>query len=219
MGLAKTAGLAIKRIVDVVAAIVLLAPCLPLFLIVGVWIKLDSPGPIFFRQERLGYRGKLFSVFKFRSMTVEAELLTLGLPGNSASPHITRVGHYLRNYRIDELPQLINVVRGEMSLVGPRPLVPLYFPTWTAEERRRLDMPPGMTGWQQVSGAAKHTWEQRVVLDVWYVDHWSLWLDLWILLRTPWVVIAAKTVYGRGGMDVSSIPRRAVAEEEAQHDA
>ncbi len=101
-----------------------------------------------------------------------------------------------------------NVLVGTMSLVGPRPLVPLHAHAWTAEERRRLDAKPGMTGWQQVNGAATNTWEQRVALDLWYVDHWSLWLDLKILFRTPLVVIGATTVYGKDGVERSSIPTR-----------
>jgi lipopolysaccharide/colanic/teichoic acid biosynthesis glycosyltransferase len=143
-------------------------------------------------------------------MTVGADRMTHGLPEDAASSLITSVGKWLRNYRLDELPQLINVARGEMSLVGPRPLVPVYADSWTDEERKRLNMRPGMTGWQQVRGAATHNWDQRVALDVWYVEHWTLLLDLFILLRTPWVVISAKTVYGQDGVDCSSIPPRAL---------
>jgi lipopolysaccharide/colanic/teichoic acid biosynthesis glycosyltransferase len=209
-------ALRIKRTIDFLAAILLLVICAPLFLVVAILIKLDSSGPVFFRQERLGYRGRRFHIFKFRTMTADADRIMRGLPGDAASPLITRVGKYLRNYRIDELPQLINVVRGEMSLVGPRPLVPVYAYAWTAEERMRLDVRPGLTGWQQVSGAAQHTWTQRVALDLWYVKNWNLALDFLILLRTPWVVIAAKTVYGSGGVDCSSIPPRALAETASQ---
>ncbi len=202
-------GLGLKRIIDLVAAIVLLVVCSPLFLVVAILIKLDSSGPVFFRQERIGYRGRLFRIFKFRTMTANADQITRGMPGDAACPLITRVGQHLRNYRIDELPQLINVVWGEMSLVGPRPLVPVYANAWTDEERKRLNMRPGMTGWQQVNGAATHDWAQRVALDVWYVEHWTLCLDILIVLRTPWVVIAAQTVYGSDGIDSSSIPPRA----------
>ena len=133
---------------------------LPIFFVVAVAIKLDSSGPVFFRQERIGYRGRTFRIFKFRTMAADADRLTRGLPGDASSPLITKVGRYLRDYRIDEFPQLINVVRGEMSLVGPRPLVPLYAHAWTNEERKRLNLRPGMTGWQQINGAGTLNWTQ-----------------------------------------------------------
>ncbi len=139
----RTFGLIIKRLLDLVAATILLVLFAPIFFVVAVAIKLDSSGPVFFRQERIGCGGRGFRIFKFRTMTADADRLTRGLPGDSASPLITSVGRHLRNYRIDELPQLLNVVRGEMSLVGPRPLVPLYAHTWTQEERKRLNMRPG----------------------------------------------------------------------------
>ena len=207
----RTFGLIIKRLLDLVAATILLVLFAPIFFVVAVAIKLDSSGPVFFRQERIGCGGRGFRIFKFRTMTADADRLTRGLPGDSASPLITSVGRHLRNYRIDELPQLLNVVRGEMSLVGPRPLVPLYAHTWTQEERKRLNMRPGMTGWQQINGAGTLNWEERAALDVWYVEHWSFWLDCLILLRTPWVVVRGNTVYGKDGQDRSSIPNRSSA--------
>lgn len=169
-------------------------------------VKLDSPGPAFFIQERLGWHGNKIRVIKFRTMVQDAE--HKGTLVGVADPRITKIGHVFRKFRIDEWPQLFNVLVGTMSLVGPRPLVPLHAHAWTAEERRRLDAKPGMTGWQQVNGAATNTWEQRVALDLWYVDHWSLWLDLKILFRTPLVVIGATTVYGKDGVERSSIPTR-----------
>jgi lipopolysaccharide/colanic/teichoic acid biosynthesis glycosyltransferase len=205
---ARSCGVFAKRLLDVVAAICLLLVLAPLFLLVALAIKFNSPGPIFFRQERIGREGRGFRIFKFRTMTADADRLTRGLPGDSANPLITSVGRHLRNYRIDELPQLINVVRGEMSLVGPRPLVPLYSHAWTSEERKRLNMLPGMTGWQQINGAGTLTWEERAAMDVWYVEHWSFRLDCLILLRTPWVVVRGNTVYGKDGQDRSAIPNR-----------
>jgi lipopolysaccharide/colanic/teichoic acid biosynthesis glycosyltransferase len=204
-------GFIIKRLIDFVAAVLLLVILLPIFFVVAVAIKLDSFGPVFFRQERIGYRGRTFRIFKFRTMAANADRLTRGLPGDASSPLITKVGRYLRDYRIDEFPQLINVVRGEMSLVGPRPLVPLYAHAWTNEERKRLNLRPGMTGWQQINGAGTLNWTQRAALDVWYVDHWSLWRDFIILLRTPLVVLRSDTVYGKDGQDRSSIPDRAAS--------
>jgi len=205
----RNCGLIVKRLIDFVAAVLLLVILLPIFFVVAVAIKLDSSGPVFFRQERIGYRGRTFRIFKFRTMAADADRLTRGLPGDASSPLITKVGRYLRDYRIDEFPQLINVVHGEMSLVGPRPLVPFYAHAWTEAERQRLNMRPGMTGWQQINGAGTLTWEERAAMDVWYVEHWNFWLDCLILLRTPWVVIRGNTVYGKDGQDISSIPSRA----------
>ena len=208
-------GLAMKRLIDVVIACALLILCLPLFIVTAILIKFDSTGPVFFRQERVGLNGRLFRIFKFRTMTADADRQTRGLPGDSANPLVTSVGRYFRNSRIDELPQLINVLQGEMSLVGPRPLVPVYADLWTAQERKRLAMRPGMTGWQQINGGGTLIWSERVLLDLWYIEHWSLWLDFLILLRTPWTVVRANTFYGKEGQDLSSIPDRSAATNES----
>jgi len=203
-------GLAIKRLIDFVVSAVFLITSAPLMLVCAAVIKLDSRGPVFFRQERMGVRGKLFRVFKFRTMVQNAE--KIGTITGVSDTRITRVGRVFRKFRMDEWPQLINVLRGDMSLVGPRPLVPLFVHTWTDEERRRLDAKPGMTGWQQINGAATNTWDQRVALDLWYIDNWSLWLDLKIFLRTPLVVLKANTVYGKDGNELSSVPTRVQSE-------
>jgi lipopolysaccharide/colanic/teichoic acid biosynthesis glycosyltransferase len=208
----RTLRLCIKRLVDLVVATALLILSAPIMLVCAIIIKLDSTGPVFFIQERLGLRGKMFRVVKFRTMVQDAE--RKGTLVSVSDSRITKVGRLFRKFRIDEWPQLINVFRGEMSLVGPRPLVALHAHAWTAEERRRLDAKPGMTGWQQVNGAAMNTWEERVALDLWYVDHWSLWLDSKILIRTPLVVLGAQMVYGKDGVERSSIPTR-VQEETA----
>ncbi|HTQ39639.1 MAG TPA: sugar transferase [Pirellulales bacterium] len=202
-------GLIVKRVQDAVFSAVCLLLCSPFLLLIAAAIKLTSKGPIFFRQERLGYRGKTFSIFKFRTMVQDAE--RTGNIVHVSDPRITGLGWYLRQYRIDEIPQFLNVLRGEMSIVGPRPLVPNFAHFWTAEERRRLDMPPGLTGWQQVNGAATHSWDERVAQDIWYVDHWSLWLDFKIMFRTPWVVLRANTVYGKDGQQLSAIPTQALS--------
>jgi len=199
-------GLAIKRLLDLVTSAILLTLSAPLMLVCAAIIKVDSRGSVFFRQERLGLRGQLFRVFKFRTMFTDGANSD---PNVSVSdPRITTVGRVFRKFRMDEWPQLINVFRGEMSLIGPRPLVPLHAHAWTEEERKRLNMKPGMSGWQQINGAATNTWEERVALDVWYIEHWSLWLDLKIFLKTPLVVLGAKTVYGRDGHERSAIPTR-----------
>jgi lipopolysaccharide/colanic/teichoic acid biosynthesis glycosyltransferase len=207
-------GLLLKRMIDFAVSAVLLLLSAPLMLICAIIIKLDSRGPVFFRQERLGWHGKPFRVFKFRTMVQDAE--KIGTITSVTDPRITAVGRVFRKFRMDEWPQLINVFLGEMSLIGPRPLVPLFAHTWTPEELRRLEMKPGMSGWQQINGAATNTWEERVALDLWYVDHWSLWLDLKIFLHTPLVVLGARTVYGKDGMELSSIPTQVRSEALAQ---
>jgi undecaprenyl phosphate N,N'-diacetylbacillosamine 1-phosphate transferase len=204
-------ALAVKRLADLVVSATLLVLSAPLMLICAAIIKLDSKGPALFQQERLGQNGKLFRVCKFRTMARDVD--AKGIVIADGDPRITRVGRVFRKFRMDEWPQLINVFRGEMSLVGPRPLVPLYAHTWSEEERRRLEVKPGMTGWQQINGAATNTWEERIALDLWYVEHWSLLLDLKIFLRTPLVVLRANTVYGRdGGKELSAVPTRVLQE-------
>lgn len=202
----RSIGLAVKCLADVVVAAVLAVLLSPLLFICAVALVVDSPGPVFFRQRRLGRDGRLFRVFKFRTMVVDAEKLGTGILTCEGDPRVTRIGHIMRKYRIDEIPQLLNVLCGEMSLVGPRPLVPDYFDHWSDHDRRRLLMLPGITGWQQINGGERNTWQQRMELDVWYVEHWSLWLDLRILLRTPWVVMRADTAHDKDGWKRSAIP-------------
>lgn len=197
-------GLRMKRAFDLVGALLLLVPAGPLLLLAALAIRLDSPGPVFFRQDRLGLRGRVFSIFKFRTMGADAHLG--GLLTHRDDPRITRVGRLLRATRMDELPQLLNVLRGDMSLVGPRPLLPQYLPYYGPGDARRMAVPPGMTGWQQVNGAARHGWRERIALDLWYVDHRSLLLDLRILWRTAGVVLRGDTVYAPDGSQESGLP-------------
>ena len=195
-----------KRVLDRVLGGLLLALLAPVLAAAAAAIRRDSPGPVLFRQARLGLEGRVFTILKFRTM---AE----GIPGLMTcrdDPRITPVGRFLRTYRLDELPQLLNVVRGEMSLVGPRPLLPEFLPYYAELDRRRLEVRPGMTGWQQVNGAARHSWRERIALDVWYVDHRSGWLDLRILLLTLGVVLRADTVYAPDGSQRSGLPDRYV---------
>ena len=190
----RKAALAVKRAFDVVASSAMLIVCLPLMALIALAIKLDSPGPIFFRQHRAGLHGKPFRIYKFRSMVTRADRTG---PVTSLTDHrVTRVGRFLRLTTLDELPQLINVLRGEMSLVGPRALL---MESIKPEEMRRLDMKPGMTGPVLVNGRQSLSWDQRMALDLWYVDHWSLWLDFRILLRTIPVVLSWENVYDREG--------------------
>lgn len=199
-------ALTIKRIVDCIAAILLLVFLSPAFVIISFLIKQVSSGPIFFRQDRLGLNGQVFSVFKFRTMVKNASKFGDGFVISENDERITPLGKTLRKYRLDELPQLINVVKGEMSLVGPRPLLPEYLEYYTKTDRKRLLMSPGMTGWQQVNGGSCNTWEERIALDIWYIENWSLWLDIRILFLTVRVVLKADTVYGKDGYQFSGLP-------------
>lgn len=204
--------LLLKRIIDVAGSLVGLTLLSPLFLIAAVLIKVDSPGPVFFRQERVGKDGRRFRIFKFRSMVDGAARLGSGIYVSEGDPRITRVGRFLRRASLDELPQLINVLRGEMSLVGPRPTLAYQVEKYTARQRRRLLVKPGLTGWAQVKGRNSLSWPEKIELDLYYIDRWSLWMDLYILLLTPLAVFRRDTVYRRGGPD--EISRQAGAEAE-----
>ena len=148
-------------------------------------IKLEDRGPVLYRQRRVGLRGEEFELLKLRTMVVGAETTGAGLAVNRGDPRITKVGRLLRRLSLDELPQLWNVVRGEMSLIGPRPTLRYQVEKYTDRQRRRLEVKPGITGWAQIHGRAKLPWEERIELDVWYVEHRSPWIDVKILLRTP----------------------------------
>jgi lipopolysaccharide/colanic/teichoic acid biosynthesis glycosyltransferase len=148
-------------------------------------IKLEDRGAVLFRQRRVGRGGAEFELLKLRTMVEGAESIGAGAAVNKGDPRITRVGRALRRLSLDELPQLWNVVRGDMSLIGPRPTLAYQVERYTDRQRRRLDVKPGITGWAQINGRAALPWDERIELDVWYVEHRSPWLDLKILLRTP----------------------------------
>jgi len=139
-------------------------------------------------------------------MVVNASMMGVGLATYCGDPRITRVGAFLRKYRLDELPQLFNVLSGEMSLVGPRPLLPEFLPYWSERDKRRLLVKPGITGWQQVTGGSRHSWSERIDKDLWYIDHWSFWIDCEVLLRTLVVVLKADTLFGADGWQRSGTP-------------
>jgi lipopolysaccharide/colanic/teichoic acid biosynthesis glycosyltransferase len=174
-----------KRLFDLLMTAIGLIIILPLMLVVSilVWIFLGTP--ILFRQPRPGYKGRPFITYKFRTMTNRT-----GPDGNLLpdADRLTLFGRFLRSTSLDDLPQLFNVLRGEMSLVGPRPLLMQYLKRYTPEQMRRHDVLPGITGWAQIHGRNALDWENKFRLDVWYVDHWSFWLDLKILFLTPWKV-------------------------------
>jgi len=170
-----------KRILDLTLTIPGLLVISPLLLVVSFLILINDGRPILFKQVRPGFKGKLFKNYKFRTMTNRYDLHGNLLPDAS---RITRLGHFLRSTSIDELPELFNVLRGEMSLVGPRPLLVQYLERYSAEQARRHDVLPGITGWAQINGRNAISWEDKFRLDVWYVDHWSLGLDVKILGMT-----------------------------------
>jgi undecaprenyl phosphate N,N'-diacetylbacillosamine 1-phosphate transferase len=173
----------------------------PLLWLLAVLVRLDSPGPAFFRQVRIGRGGKPFVAIKFRSMVDKATTMGLGLNVAADDDRITRVGHFLRNTSLDELPQLYHVLTGDMSLVGPRPTLPYQVAAYDDFQRRRLLVKPGITGWAQVNGRNSIPWEERIRLDVWYVENWSLGLDLAILLRTIKVWANQEGLYGPMGVN------------------
>jgi exopolysaccharide biosynthesis polyprenyl glycosylphosphotransferase len=191
--------LILKRFMDIAISLFLILMLLPIFLVISVLIKATSSGPVFFRQQRVGYNGRLFTLYKFRTMVEDAEKLKKELLRHNEmdgpvfkmkdDPRVTNVGAFLRRTSVDELPQLINVLKGDMSLVGPRPPVPPEVAQYTLGDRRRLSMKPGITGIWQVSGRNKIPFKEWMEMDREYIDHWSLWLDLKILFRTIPVVL------------------------------
>jgi len=185
----------VKRLVDLLGSLPGLLLISPLLLGVALAIKLDDRGPVFFRQQRAGLKGQIFKIFKFRTMVQNAEKMGAGVFVEEEDPRITRVGKFLRHSSLDELPQLINIVRGEMSLVGPRPTLPYQVENYDQRQMRRLEVKPGITGWAQVNGRSALTWPERIELDLWYIDNWSLWLDLKIILKTFLVVLKKGNLY------------------------
>ncbi|HEY2469488.1 MAG TPA: sugar transferase [Terracidiphilus sp.] len=170
-----------KRTLDLLIGTAVLPIFAPAVIVVWCLIRILLGSPAVFRQERNGLNGEIFTIFKFRTMTSECDSAGVLLPDKL---RLTRLGRFLRKTSLDELPQLLNVLRGEMSLVGPRPLPLSYLPFFTWEERRRFDVMPGITGWAQVNGRNFTPWTERFQLDIWYVSHWTLWLDIRILALT-----------------------------------
>jgi lipopolysaccharide/colanic/teichoic acid biosynthesis glycosyltransferase len=174
-----------NRALDVAGASLGLALAAPVLGAAALAIKLEDGGPILYRQRRVGYQGRDFDLLKLRTMVVGAETQGAGWAVNRGDPRITRVGRLLRRLSLDELPQLWNVLRGDMSLIGPRPTLRYQVEQYTPRQRRRLEVKPGLTGWAQVNGRTKLPWDERIELDLWYVEHRSPRVDLEILLRTP----------------------------------
>jgi lipopolysaccharide/colanic/teichoic acid biosynthesis glycosyltransferase len=190
-----------KRLLDLAITVPGLLLISPIMAIIALVVRFTLGEPVLFRQIRPGYKNRLFTVYKFRTMSDARDRQGNLLPD---SERLTRLGHLLRNTSLDELPELINVLRGEMSLVGPRPLLIQYLERYSPEQARRHDVFPGITGWAQINGRNALTWADKFRLDVWYVDHWSLWLDIKILSINFWKVLIREGI---------SQPGHATAEE------
>ena len=179
----------ISRLIGVIVLLILW----PLFILIAILIKLDSKGPVFFKQERLGYKGKTFNMYKFRSMCVGAEQMGSGVYSNEGDPRVTKVGRFLRASSLDELPQLINLANGTMHLISCRP--PLVYHPWpleqyTKEQLHMFDLRPGLTGWAQINGRKDVEWNKRIEMNCWYVDHVSFILDIKIFFITIFKVLS-----------------------------
>jgi lipopolysaccharide/colanic/teichoic acid biosynthesis glycosyltransferase len=185
----------VKRALDVVLAALGLAVGAPVLLVAVAAIRIESPGHPIYRQRRVGKDGRPFDLFKLRTMVAGAEHIGPGLALAEGDPRITRVGAFLRRTSLDELPNLVNVLRGELSIVGPRPTVQVQVDQYTERQRGRLAVKPGITGWAQVNGRASLPWSERIELDLWYVEHRSLLLDLRILARSLWLVVTGHGLY------------------------
>lgn len=205
----------VRRMIDAVGAAAGLVVFTPLLAVISLCIRLDSPGPVIFRQRRIGKDGKAFTFYKFRTMCTDTDPYGFS-PRDASDPRVTRVGGVLRKTSLDELPQLFNVLQGQMSFVGPRPLLPWQYAQWTDDQRRRCRVKPGLTGWAQVHGRAALAHEDKIDLDIWYVDHASLMLDVKIVVQTVLQTIRGKDIlevrYSRddppGGTTMSNNSRK-----------
>jgi lipopolysaccharide/colanic/teichoic acid biosynthesis glycosyltransferase len=189
----------VGRAFDIAAAAAGLAVTSPLLALSALAIKLEDGGPVLYRQRRIGKDGDEFELLKLRTMVVGAERQGAGWAVNRGDPRITRAGRVLRRLSLDELPQLWNVLRGDMSIIGPRPTLAYQVAQYSPQQRRRLEVRPGLTGWAQVNGRARLPWDERIELDVWYIDHRSFWLDVKILARTPLALLTGTYKGETGG--------------------
>lgn len=186
--------IAFKRYLDFMASVVLLILLFPLFLLIGFAIKISSNGPIFFKQERLGFKGNVFDIYKFRSMIIDAEKKETGVYSFRGDPRVTKVGAFIRKTSLDELPQLFNIIKGDMSFIGPRPVLTYHpkssYNAYTSEQKKRFEIRPGITGLAQVSGRKELPWDKRIVLDVEYINNLNFLLDAKIAFKTILKVFA-----------------------------
>jgi lipopolysaccharide/colanic/teichoic acid biosynthesis glycosyltransferase len=186
----------VSRALDIAIASVALVLLSPFLLLAAIAIRLDSRGPVLYRQRRVGLGGREFELFKLRTMRVGSDPVGVGTPVLEGDPRVTRAGRFLRRLSLDEIPNLINVLRGELAIVGPRPTLAAQVELYTPRQRRRLEVKPGITGWAQVNGRAGIPWEERIEYDVWYVENRSLGLDLRIMGRTARLLLTGHGLYG-----------------------
>jgi len=189
----------LSRALDVALSAALLLVTSPLVALTAIAIRLESRGPVFYRQLRVGRAGEAFELWKLRTMVPGAESIGAGIYVLEGDPRITRAGRLLRRFSLDELPNLVNVLKGDMAIVGPRPTVQEQVDRYTDRQRRRLEVKPGITGWAQVNGRTSLSWPERIELDVWYVEHRSPLVDLKILLRTPLALFSGTYKGATGG--------------------
>jgi len=184
-----------KRGFDFIGAFILIIVVSPLLLVIWIMARIKLGGPVVFRQPRPGKNGEIFTLYKFRSMTNEKDSEGNLLPDQC---RLTKFGRFLRDTSVDELPELFNILFGDMSFVGPRPLLVQYLDRYSTEQMRRHEVRPGLTGWAQVNGRNALSWEEKFALDVWYVDHWCIWLDMKILYMTFMVVLKRSGINAEG---------------------
>ena len=210
--------LALKRTLDLGISLALLLFLAVPFAFISVTIKLNSRGPVFIRMERIGKNGKPFFPFKFRTMVKGAVEQGLGYEISQNDFRVTWVGRILRDWGLDELPQLLNVLKGEMSVVGPRPTFAYQVDSYDQRQRKRLLIKPGVTGWALVHGRNRIPWEERIEYDIWYVDHWSIWLDIKVMLKTLIVVLVTREgLYGEEGINRGIVENPTQTTDSNQH--
>lgn len=188
----------VKRLIDFLLALIGLLFASPIFVLIIVLVKLDSQGPVFFLQERLGKDGKVFKIVKFRTMVDGAARMGTGLRTDEGDPRITRVGKLLRKTSLDELPQIINILRGEMCFIGPRPPVPYHprrYEEYSEVQKKRFSVRPGISGYAQVILRNSGTWDERIEYDIKYVDRMSFWFDFYILFKTIYTIVKRENIY------------------------
>ncbi len=192
----RTIQLFIKRLFDLVTTGIALILLSPVLIVLAILVRLKLGSPVLFRQQRPGLNGRAFTIFKFRTMINKQH----DKSGNiiADSQRLTKFGRFLRNMSLDELPEFLNVLKGDMSLVGPRPLMMKYLDRYTPQQARRHEVKPGITGWAQINGRNNITWEEKFELDVWYVDNWSIWLDLKILFKSIIAVLKRQDINKQG---------------------
>ena len=184
----------LKRFLDIILSLIVLVLLSPIIILTAIAIKIEDSGPIFYQSNRVGKNGTVFKMWKFRSMIVNAENMGEKWGYAKNDPRITKVGNLLRNTSLDEIPQIFNILKGEMSIIGPRPGLKYQVEKYNDFQKQRLLVKPGVTGWAQVNGRHELKWSQKIELDVWYIKNWSIWLDLRIFIKTIFIVLSRKGV-------------------------